>query len=356
MEIKNKERSAQMNSIIRAFTLMDILKKRTDENHKLSQADLLELMKEKDGSCTEKTLRSDLHKLMEIFNAPIEEYEDRKEEFHIVYDGIERQKKHISGIQFVHEFTNDDLKLLLVLIQEKKSINSDQKKRLIKGIKKLGSEYYNYATEMSESICEYSNVNETLVMKNIEIITEAISSNHKLSFQFNKYDRDGQLIPKRDDKYTVNPFYLVKYKEKVYMLASHGKHDSVSIYRLDLMTGLEVLEDRRENIRGVTELKNLLPTEYMKNHLNMSYDSPRTVHIKFNKKNYTVLHDSFGDNYRFIDSIDNVYDEIEVYCSEHAIIEWALLNSDNAQIIRPADIIEKVKMRVKKILEQYENK
>ena len=47
MRTEKKERSVQMNSIIRAFTLMDILKRRTDESHKLSQSELLKLMKEK---------------------------------------------------------------------------------------------------------------------------------------------------------------------------------------------------------------------------------------------------------------------------------------------------------------------
>ena len=54
---------SQTNSIIRAFTLLEILKKGSDAKHKLSQKQLLELIKEKDGSCTEKTLRTDLHNL-----------------------------------------------------------------------------------------------------------------------------------------------------------------------------------------------------------------------------------------------------------------------------------------------------
>ncbi len=103
----------QTNSIIRAFTLLEILKKESDETHKLSQKQLLALMKKKDGRCTEKTLRTDLRNLMGILNPPSSEYEARKEDFRIIYDGIEEERGRMTGIRYIHEFSNDDLELLL---------------------------------------------------------------------------------------------------------------------------------------------------------------------------------------------------------------------------------------------------
>ena len=88
----------QTNSIIRAFTLLEILKKGSDAKHKLSQKQLLELMKEKDGSCTEKTLCTDFHNLTEIVNPPISEYDVLRDDFRILYDGIEEERTRVTGV------------------------------------------------------------------------------------------------------------------------------------------------------------------------------------------------------------------------------------------------------------------
>ena len=66
-------------------------------------------MKKKVGSCTEKTLRTDLRNLMAILNLPVPEYEVQKDDFRIRYDGMEEERRRMTGIQYIHEFSNDDL-------------------------------------------------------------------------------------------------------------------------------------------------------------------------------------------------------------------------------------------------------
>ena len=61
-------RSSQQNSIIRALKLLEILKSGTDRKHKFTQEQLLAMMKKMDGSCTLKTMRTDLRNLMSAIN------------------------------------------------------------------------------------------------------------------------------------------------------------------------------------------------------------------------------------------------------------------------------------------------
>ena len=69
---KKRTYNAQMNSVIRALKLLEILKNYTDSNHKLTQSEVLNLMKELDGCCTEKTLRTDLRNLIAALNPIVE--------------------------------------------------------------------------------------------------------------------------------------------------------------------------------------------------------------------------------------------------------------------------------------------
>ncbi len=61
-------------------------------------------MKKKVGIYTEKTLCMDLRNLMAILNLPVPEYELQKDDFRIRYDGIEEERRRMTGIPYIHEF------------------------------------------------------------------------------------------------------------------------------------------------------------------------------------------------------------------------------------------------------------
>lgn len=343
----------QTNSIIRALTLLDILKRGSDENHKMSQQELLTLMKRKDGKCTEKTLRTDLINLMGILNPPVSEYGEKKDEFRIIYDGIEEGRNRKTGLQYIHAFTNDDLELLLELVQQCAEIEDWRRARIIENLKELGSRHYTYQTEMIRAIPEYVTRDFGSLRSNIKRIAEAIKLNCQLSFTFNKYGKDSLLVPVRTEKYIVNPYYIVKYGSGYYLLASHGKSEKTYIYRLDLMTDIETVNKQRESVRGVKELNNSDAIKYMKRHLYMNYDEPRTIVIKLGKDYYTYLHDAFGSNYKYKGEMDENFDEIEVVCSENAMINWAMQHHEHVEIIRPASAREKIMEKAEEMIKKY---
>ena len=355
----NDNRSSQQNSIIRALKLLEILKSGTDRKHKLTQEQLLSMMKKMDGSCTLKTMRTDLRNLMSVIN-PItdesgEEYKDHPQDYRIIYDGIEEGRHRMSGIQYIHEFTNDELDLLIGLIKGSGGVNKESAESITRKLKKLGSGFYQYTSDVIQTIPEHNTIDKTYINQNIWIINAAIIHNKQLIFTFNGYDRDGKLIPVREKKYVVNPYYVVAYNQKYYMLCTHGKYEDVHIYRLDLMSDIELCEEDRESVRGVPELEHSNAKEYMDKHLNMSYDEPRTVvlKVKNSSSGYTMLHDQFGDNYKYKNRIDDEFDEIEVTASGAAIIDYAIQYSDLVEIIRPKDLRNKLMDKINIIKTKY---
>ena len=141
------------------------------------------------------------------------------------------------------------------------------------------------------------------------------------------------------------------------MLCTHGKYEDVHIYRLDLMSDIELCESDRESIRNVPELEHSNAKEYMDRHLNMFYDEPRTVTLKVrNSSNgYTSIHDQFGDKYIYKKKLDDEYDEIEVTVSGNAIIDYAIQYSDLIEIIRPKDLRNKLIEKVNNIQLKYKD-
>ena len=337
----------QTNSIIRAFTLLEILKKESDETHKLSQKQLLALMKKKDGRCTEKTLRTDLRNLMGILNPPSSEYEARKEDFRIIYDGIEEERGRMTGIRYIHEFSNDDLELLLELLQTCTEIGGEKRRKITGNLKKLGSGHYTYNMEFIKGISEYSTMNTVWLRRTLRAAGAAIRQNRRLSFVFNKYDRNGRLVPARDDRYEVNPYYVVKYGVRYYLLASHKESEKIYIYRMDLMTDAELMEEERTSVRRIKELRHSSALEYMERH------EPRTVVMRLHRSAYTRFHDSFGGNYTLVRAVDEEHDEVKVFCSENAIVNWAIQNSGDVEILRPESARKKIQEKAEALLQKY---
>ena len=352
-------KSPQQNSIIRALKLLDILKSGTDRKHKLTQEQLLTIMKKMDGSCTLKTMRTDLRNLMNAINPILddtgEEYKNHPEDYRIVYDGIEEGRHRMSGIRYIHEFTNDELDLLIGLIKGSGGVSKESVECITAKLKKLGSGYYQYTSDVIQTIPEHNTIDKTFINHNIWIINSAIIYNKQIIFTFNGYGKDGKLVPVREKKYVANPYYVVSYLQKYYMLGTHGKYEDVHIYRLDLMSDIELCDSDRESVRGVPELEHSNAKEYMDRHLNMFYDEPRTVTLKIKNTSsgYTSVHDQFGDKYTYKKKIDDEYDEIEVTASGNAIIDYAIQYSNLVEIIRPKDLRRKLIDKINSIKTKY---
>lgn len=353
LQKEKRSHGVQMNGVIRALKLLEVLRDYTDREHKLTQQEVLKRMQEIDGCCTEKTLRADLRNLMAVLNPVVEEYEQRKEEFRIVYDGMEQGRHRMSGIQYLHEFSNQELEYLIELLKSGTDISREQRSELENKLKRLGSRYYQYNTDSVGGVPQFSTIDKTCLKENLDTIKKAISFNRKVSFVFNGYNREGKLIPVRERRYLVSPYYVLLYGMKYYLLANTGNYENVSIYRLDLMTGIQMEEEVRKNIRKVRELEYGSVTDYVEKHLNMNYDRPVTVTLKVRRNGYTALHDCFGDHFLYKRPIDNEHDEVEVVCSAHAIMDWAIQFSDRVEIIRPFSIRQKILEKAEELSRKY---
>lgn len=345
-----KKKNAQMNSVIRAIRLLEILQNASDNEHTLSQKEILEAMVKVDARCTEKTIRTDLHNLMKALNSD----RDDNGTYRIRYDGIEEGRHRISGVSYVHEFSNDELELIISLLRSSSDLSTKQVNHLEERIRILGSSFYTYHT--AAIIPQHSTIEKEYLKQNMRLIDDAITKNKRISFLFNAYDKEGHLRPVRSKRYLVNPYYVVIYGMKYYLLCTVAEYKNVQIYRLDLMTDMVVTDVERNNIRYIPELQHSNATEYMMRHPNMNFDEPMTIQLKISKASgYTAIHDMFGTNFKLKREIDEQYDEIEVVGSENAIIDLAIQRPKQIEIIRPSYVRKHLLQRVSELMDIYQS-
>lgn len=132
------------------------------------------------------------------------------------------------------------------------------------------------------------------------------------------------------------PYYMVVYHELYYLICSKPGTGKISHYRIDLMSNVGFAKDENE--------------KYMREHLYMFYDEPRSIILKVHSENYTAVHDHFGDHYTVLGSDGKGYDRIKVTCSANAM---AVLVMQYAGMFRVDD--EEVKKLVREKMKALED-
>jgi len=386
---------AQYLLVERAFEVLNVLKGKTDETNTLTQAEILKMIGTTKNA---RTLSSTIDKMLKALNPP-EYHEENSDEFRIRYKGwdqnimskrldikeemeerktITKYKKlpSITDLRFVHDFTFDELDSLIEGIYFIKTINDEQRERLVKKIVNLSSENYKRKYIDSngklknniEGIKENSFTKKSELDKSIGTIQQAIKDNVKISFYFNGYNADKKLERAKDRfdkviKYVVSPYHIAAYNGKYYLIANTDPYENVSIYRIDLMTnvnkkGLNTGNSkeisRRKPVRNVKGLSESWDAStFMSAHLNMFYDEPQTIRLKIMKDRYTILHDWFGERYEFKKKIDDDYDEVTVICSPEAMVYWAMQYGDFIEVVGPSNVREKIKNKCQDLGGKY---
>lgn len=392
----------------RILEILRILQEETDEHTTISQTELLDLMNNHEYPCSDRTLSDYLRVLMSELN-PREDEEDANnpfslDDYRIITSGLERKYRDrslglptrkdkdisIRDIRYRQILSFEELNQIIEAILFLKNIDAEKKVDLIRKLQKVTSANYpKYSPFISEttgkistnisSVFEDSRVDEKIVRENLEIIRRAIEANDgvgiKIAFHFNGYNERKELVPRKSPDggirtYVANPYYVILYNGKYYLICSVEPYDTVSFYRIDLMselidkTKVSVIDHKTlvsERRRPKREIKGL-PVQWDDNeaskfqaeHMNMFYGEPCEITLKIDRERYTLLHDYFGDRYTFQRNLDEKWDVVCVKCVPDAMVSFAMQCSDVIEVIEPEEVREKVISKCKRLLERYQ--
>ena len=91
----------------------------------------------------------------------------------------------------------------------------------------------------------------------------------------------------------------------------------------------------------------------MAKHLYMAFGKPREIRIKIRNKDYTILHDWFGNHYeKTKQPCEEGYDIVKVRTSPSMIVHWAMQYAGAVEVM-DEEIREKIRIEIKKLKEKY---
>lgn len=288
------------------------------------------------------------------------------------YDALMKRVPPVTNLRYVHDFSFDELDTIINALYFSKTVNEEERDRLIYKLAKLSSKRYQkkWFSENNENpvvknifqgIINNNDASRTELKKNIALIQSAIDEKVKIQFIMNVYNAERELVPSWTDKKgkailrKVTPYHILVYNDRYYMLANYERYSNLSIWRIDLMSNVKLLEEAGRPKQEIKEMTNTWNgQEYMEKHLNMFYDDPVKVTLKVPNDHYTMMVDWFGNSFVKWRAIDEKYDMVFVTCSEAAMINWAMQYSDVVEVLGPSDVQDAIEKRCRDVLAKLE--
>lgn len=353
--------------------ILDILQKYTDEEHRLSQKEIQDILKrEYEMTVDRKAVKRNLLNLIE-YGSNIEYREVsrkdifRKKDF-VSYKGTsDFADKEISEDDLLwtdfylkQKFTNEELRLLIDSMLFSKHIPYSQAKELIKKLESLSNIYFKSCSQYIYPLPVERTDNEQ-VFYNIAILDDAIRKKKKVLFEYAEYHTDKKMhLKKREDgsvrEYIITPYQMAVQEGKYYLICNYDKYDDISNYRVDRIRNIQILEEKGKPFETLKwsghQPMNL--NEYMKEHVYMYSSENAFVKFRIVKAMISDVIDLFGKGVNFSEETDT-HVSVSVHVNERAAEQFAKNYAPDVVILQPKRLRGKLRDDLKKAWEAYED-
>ena len=303
-----------------------ILVEYTDEDHFLTQAQLIE-------------------KLKQIYNVEVE----RKSVANSImllqeldYDIVKGE--HSGYALFSRTLDNNEIKFINDALFSSRVISGKQALEISNKLNSFLSKYQKKKYTYLYKSTDLNRTNNENVFLNLEIIEEAIEKNKKISFQYITYDENCKVVTRFNGfRFILSPYYLVNNFGKYYCLGHYrDKYKPLQNYRLEYMVDVQIENEDCIPINEVNGLENFEITKYLNEHIYIF--SSKVINDKLEiLVNYAVqyIYEYFGNNVKFYKQDEKTF--VEVKCSYDALFYWVLQYSNCIKVIEPNELIERLK-------------
>lgn len=329
------------------INILDILKRYTDENHRLSQSEILRILKERyDMDVNRKSIKPNIMNLIEYG-------------YDINYKEVERRGNEpmLTDFYMNRDFTDEELRILIDSLLFSKYIPYNQCRELVKKLEALSNEYFAYKVRHIRNMPENMPENKELFYT-ISVLDNAIAKRKKVVFNYCEYGTDKKLhIRAREDgkpaDYVVNPYQMVASNGRYYLICNYDKYDNVSNYRIDKIANIRPVNESVKPMKSVKGLeKGLDLPKHMAEHIYMFSGESATVVFRADKKIVSAIIDWFGRDINFFDETEKEV-SVSVYVNLNAMKYWIMQYSNYVKVLGPQSLVDTIKADLEEIYNKY---
>lgn len=313
--------------------IYEILKEYSDENHLLTQKDIINLIKQiYDMDCERKSVGNNIDFLIDL--------------------GFDIIKVPHKGCYLGERVLEpSEVSFIIDSLFSSKSISGKQAKELSTKLSNLLSKYqrkrYNYIYKAEQ----VNRTNNKELFYNIEIIQEAIEKNKKISFNYVRphYSEENTL-----KTYVINPYFLINSQGRYYLVCNFDYYDEIANYKVDFIKNIKILNNEQKPLNNLKGYENGIDiSKYINEHVYLFGDKTVNATLKLSDENaLTYVVEWFGENAKIYKKENTFFADIT--SSEKALIYWCLRYGESVELLFPKQTRDKIKSILDKVNKKYD--
>lgn len=337
--------------------ILQILRRYTDADHPMTQQQIIEKLRSEYGiEVNRSTVKRNLGDLIDAgYNIQYSE---------VTRSQVNRQTGETeenvicTDLYYEHDFTEPELHMVIDGLLFSRSVPYRQRRQLIDKLGSLSSIHFNRRMNHVHCMSADSPQNPEL-FHTIDVLDEAITAQKQVRITYNQYGTDMKLHPTltvdgQPRRQTLNPYQLVASEGRYYLICNNDHYDTVSNYRVDRITDIEMLETPvkpRGQVIGLEDGLNL--QDYVFQNLNMFSGKAENAEFIIPRSAVSLVIDFFGKHVSFFDLEDG-----RVHCrllvSTEAMRHWAVQFAAVARVTAPKHLVEEIRAELKKAMDLYD--
>ncbi|MBR2547080.1 MAG: WYL domain-containing protein [Eubacterium sp.] len=303
----------------------------TDEEHQMTNTEILEYLKEHDAPANEKTLRGDIRLLKELGVD--------------IVTIVSRPNRYYQGKR---EFSVPELKLLIDAVSSSRFITTKKSRDLGAKLSSLASD--NQKKELRRNVYatnRVKNSNESIYGM-VDTINEAINSHRRIQFRYREYTGELKPVLRNDGEvYELSPYALFWNEDYYYVVGWSEKHGNVSSFRADRLVDPVITEKR-----AVRKPEDFDLDDYSRRIFEMFDGEPTEVKLEVKDDFAKYIVDRFGTGIETEPSSDGYFRvTVEVSLSP-TFYAWVFRFGGEIRILSPAKAVDEITEMAKKLAER----
>ena len=316
---------------VKLLKLLELLRKRTDEQHPMTTSEICAAMDELGIPCDRRIIKQDVDNLNDLG-------------YEVMVTMVGHEKAY-----YVEDrsFSLPELKILIDAVHASSFITEKKSEELIEKLAALAGEHRAEVLKRNMVCFNTRKHSNEKILYTIDTLEEAILTQKKIIFLYFDLDENGQRVYRRGGHhYVVEPVALVFNEDNYYLTSYSSRHDSTSNYRVDRMDAVEIIDEPcgekavalRDQVAAYTEQA-----------FKMFGGQLEDVVLEFDRVLIGVVYDKFGESVKMIPSGENrCIATVKVRISP-VFWGWLFQLAGQMDIISPAKLKEEYRERAAKL-------
>ena len=323
------------NQKLKMLYLVQLFSRETDDTHKLTMPEIIAKLAADGVNADRKTLYQDLDEL-------------RRFGFDII---SEKEGKNFYYYLGSRDFELPELKLLVDSVQSSKFITDKKSGQLIKKLESLVSRYEGSQLHRQVIIAGRVKTMNESIYYNVDKIHAAIGTDRQIRFKYFDWNLKKEMEPRYGGKwYQLSPWALMWDDEKYYLVAYDSKHETIIHYRVDKMTQIGILDEKRE---GHEAFRKFNIAHYTNTLFGMFAGDETKVTIEAENRLVSVFIDRFGKDIIIAPVDEDHFRTTVTVAVSKQFFGWIMGIDGDVRIVAPDSVVKQIRAEIESLAERY---